>query len=213
MTFKRAPSIHDGSIAGVKTAKRLRSHFPDLARDALVASAILAYQRSRKTLRTGVFAEGRLDRLPSSEGQQIDLSHGTESYRLKVYAIGSWRYRVHLEGIAVGATMREEGNHAARLIIDGRVRRVIYDANDRGLRLEVDGHALRFGSQTAGEVRSGTPAVMVAVQVEVGDTVVPGQPLGLLEAMKMEIGFNAPVGGDDQGDPRSKGVSRLPQAT
>ena len=168
---------------------------PDLARDALVAAAILAYQRSRKTLRTGVFTDGRMDRLPSSEGQQIDLSYGTESYRLKVYAIGSWRYRVHLEGLAVGATMREEGDHAARLIIDGRVRRVIYDANDRGLRLEVDGHALHFGSQTAGEVRSGTPAVLVAVQVEVGDTVVPGQPLGLLEAMKMEIGFNAPVGG------------------
>ncbi len=54
---------------------------------------------------------------------------------------------------------------------------------------------MRFGSQTAGQVRSGTPAVVVAVQVAVGDTVTAGQPLGLLEAMKMEIGFNAPVGG------------------
>ena len=168
---------------------------PELARDALVAAAILAYQRNRRTLRKGVFADGRTDRLPSSEGQQIDLTHGTQSYRLKVYAIGSWRYRVHLEGVAVGATMREEGEHAARLEIDDRVRRVIFDANDRGLRLEVDGHPLRFGSQTAGQVRSSTPAVVVGVQVEVGQTVEAGQPLGLLEAMKMEIGFNAPVGG------------------
>jgi len=168
---------------------------PELARDALVAAAILAYQRNRRTLRKGVFADGRTDRLPSSEGQQIDLTHGTQSYRLKVYAIGSWRYRVHLEGVAVGATMREEGEHAARLEIDDRVRRVIFDANDRGLRLEVDGHPVRFGSQTAGQVRSSTPAVVVGVQVEVGQTVEAGQPLGLLEAMKMEIGFNAPVGG------------------
>jgi len=168
---------------------------PDLAQDGLVAAAILAYQRTRGTLRNGVFSDGRLDRMPSSVGQQIDLSFGTESYRLKVYAIGNWRYRVHLEGVAVGATMREEGDHAARLIIDDRVRRVIYDANDRGLRLEVDGYAMRFGSQTAGQVRSSTPAVVVAIQVEVGDTVAAGQPLGLLEAMKMEIGFNAPVGG------------------
>ncbi len=168
---------------------------PELAQDALVAAAILAYQRNRRTLRKGVFADGRTDRLPSSEGQQIDLTHGTQSYRLMVYAIGSWRYRVHLEGIAVGATMREESAHTARLEIDDRVRRVIFDANDRGLRLEVDGHALRFGSQTAGQVRSGTPAVVVSVQVEVGQTVEAGQPLGLLEAMKMEIGFNAPVGG------------------
>ncbi|MCP4908573.1 MAG: ATP-grasp domain-containing protein [bacterium] len=168
---------------------------PALAHDALVAAAILSYQRTRRTLRTGVFGDQGIDRLPSSEGQQIDLTFGSESYRFKVYAIGSWRYRVHLEGVAVGATMREEGEHAARLIIDDRVRRIFYDANDRGLRLEMEGHALRFGSQTAGQVRSGTPAVVVAIQVAVGETVEAGHPLGLLEAMKMEIGFQAPVRG------------------
>ena len=169
---------------------------PGLSRDALVAAAILAYQRTRATLRTGIFGgRGSGDRLPSSEGQQIDLTFGAESYRLKVYAIGSWRYRVHLEGIAVGATMREEGEHAGRLIIDDRVRRILHDANDRGFRLEVDGHPLRFGSQTAGQVRSGTPAVVVALQVEVGQSVAAGDSLGLLEAMKMEIGFQAPVAG------------------
>lgn len=167
----------------------------ELARDALVAAAILSYQRTRRTLRTGIFSDGRVDRLPSSEGQQVDLTFGAESYRLMVYAIGSWRYRVHLEGAAVGATMREQGEHSARLIIDDRVRRILYDANDRGLRLEVDGHPMRFGSQTAGQVRSGTPAVVVSIQVAVGDTVEAGQRLGLLEAMKMEIGFQAPVGG------------------
>lgn len=169
---------------------------PELARDALVAAAILSYQRGRATLRTGIFGgESSGDRLPSSKGQQIDLSFGSESYRLMVYAIGSWRYRVHLEGLAVGATMREEGEHAARLIIDDRVRRIQYDANERGLRLEVDGHPLRFSSQTAGQVRSGTPAVVVAIRVAAGDVVEAGQPLGLLEAMKMEIGFQAPVSG------------------
>jgi len=169
---------------------------PQLSQDALVAAAILSYQRTRATLRTGILG-GRsgFDRLPSSEGQQIDLTFGSESYRLKVYAIGSWRYRVHLEGTAVGATMREEGAHAGRLIIDDRVRRILHDSNDRGLRLEVDGHPLRFGSQTAGQVRSSTPAVVVAIQVEVGQCVAAGEPLGLLEAMKMEIGFQAPVAG------------------
>ncbi|MBW2423258.1 MAG: ATP-grasp domain-containing protein [Deltaproteobacteria bacterium] len=169
---------------------------PLLSRDALVAAAILAYQRTRATLRTGFFSgQGGLERLPSTEGQQIDLSFQGESYRLTVYAIGSWRYRVHLEGVAVGATMREEGAHAARLIIDDRVRRILYDSNDLGLRLEVDGHPLRFGLQTAGQVRAGTPAVVVSISVDVGDTIAVGQPLGLLEAMKMEIGFQAPVAG------------------
>jgi acetyl/propionyl-CoA carboxylase alpha subunit/acetyl-CoA carboxylase carboxyltransferase component len=169
---------------------------PPLARDALVAAAILSYQRSRERLRAGFFrGQGGSDRMPSSEGQQIDLSYGGESYRLKVYAIGSWRYRVHLDGVVVGAKMREEGAHAARLIIDDRVRRILYDASDLGLRLEVDGHPLRFGLQTAGQVRAGTPAVVVGLHVSVGDEVVAGQSLGLLEAMKMEIGFQAPVAG------------------
>ena len=174
----------------------LADSHPTLARDALVAAAILSYQRTRATLRTGIFsAQGTRDRLPSSHGQQVDLSFAGESYRMKVYAIGSWRYRVHLEGVAVGATMREEGTHAARFGIDDRVRRILYDANDLGLRLEVDGHPLRFGLQTAGQVRSSTPAVVVAIHVAVGDTVAVGQSLGLLEAMKMEIGFQAPVAG------------------
>ncbi|MBY0399877.1 ATP-grasp domain-containing protein, partial [Myxococcota bacterium] len=173
----------------------VESH-PELARDALVAAAILSYQHTRATLRTGVFSgQGVGNRLPASEGQQIDLSFAGESYRLKVYAIGSWRYRVHLDGIAVGAMMRELGSHAARLVIDDRVRRIHYDVNERGLRLEVDGHPLRFSSQTAGQVRAGSPAVVVGLHVEVGATVVAGQSLGLLEAMKMEIGFSAPVGG------------------
>lgn len=179
-----------------KDRENIAVSHPLLSRDALVAAAILTYQRTRATLRTGIFGgRGSANRLPSSQGQQVDLSFGGESYRLMVYAIGSWRYRVHLDGTAVGATMREEGRHAARLIIDDRVRRILYDANDRGLRLEIDGHPLRFGSQTAGQVRSGTPAVVVAIQVEVGETVRVGQRLGLLEAMKMEIGFQAPVAG------------------
>lgn len=176
--------------------KSLAESHPELARDALVGAAILSYQRTRATLRTGVFSgQGIGIRLPASEGQQIDLSFAGESYRLKVYAIGSWRYRVHLDGVVVAATMREEGAHAARLVIDDRVRRIHYDANDRGLRLEVDGHPLRFSSQTAGQVRAGSPAVVVALHVDVGATVSAGQSLGLLEAMKMEIGFQAPVAG------------------
>ena len=43
---------------------------------------------------------------------------------------------------------------------------LLHDSNDRGLRLEVDGHPLRFGSQTAGQVRSSTPAVVVAIPGE-----------------------------------------------
>ena len=170
----------------------------DEERDAFVAAAIIAYQRGRERVRDNFYADpAALSReaIPPAEGQRIDLTYDGESYELTVYAIGSWRYRVHLEGRAVGAEMREEGPHQARLIIDDRVRRIEYDTSDLGMRLEVDGDPYAYGLQTAGQVRSGTPAMVVAVHVAEGDTVEAGQPLGLLEAMKMEIGFQAPVSG------------------
>jgi acetyl-CoA carboxylase carboxyltransferase component/biotin carboxyl carrier protein len=96
----------------------------------------------------------------------------------------------------VAATMREEGAHRARLIIDERVRRIVYDSSSElGIRLELEGAPHRYGLQTAGQVRSGSPAMVVAIQVAEGERVSAGQPLGLLEAMKMEIGFQAPISG------------------
>ena len=175
-----------------------RPAFSENAHMALVAAAILAYQRQRALARLNFYADPTsllAGRVPPSQGQQIDLSYGNESYRLEVYAMGSWRYRVHLEGCAVTTSMREEGSHSARLVIDDRVHRVLYDATEMGLRIELDGHPHRFGWQTLGQVRSTTPSMVVAVHVKPGDWVVAGQALGLVEAMKMEIGFEAPVSG------------------
>ena len=167
-------------------------------RDALVAGAIVAYQRSRQQARDFFYSDTAAlsrERIPQNQGQQVDLSYAGQSYRLMVYAIGAWRYRVHLGDRAVAATLREEGAYRARLIIDERVRRIVYDLSDLGLRLEVDGQPYRYGLQTAGQVRSGSPAMVVAVYVEEGESVEAGQGLGVLEAMKMEIGFQSPVSG------------------
>ena len=166
--------------------------------DALVAAAVLAYQQARSDVRTNFYVDTTRitdDRIPASEGQQIDLSFEGESYRLKVYAIGSWGYRVHLDGRVVNATMREEGVQSARLALAGRTRRILYDRTETSLWIEVDGHPHRFGWQTLGRVSVATPAMVVAIHAKVGDRVELGEPLGLLEAMKMEIAFQAPVSG------------------
>ncbi|MDP6980633.1 MAG: biotin carboxylase N-terminal domain-containing protein [Myxococcota bacterium] len=169
-----------------------------LAQDSFVAASILAYQRRRAASRLNFYSDvSRIapERIPASRGQQIDVSYEGESYRTTVYATGAWRYRVHLDGCVVGAYMREEGDNRARLQIDDRVRRLLYDASDLGLRIEIDGHPYRYSWQTAGQVLSGTPAMVVAVHAKEGDTVQAGTPLGLVEAMKMEIAFHAPVSG------------------
>jgi acetyl-CoA carboxylase carboxyltransferase component/biotin carboxyl carrier protein len=165
---------------------------------ALVTAAILTYQRTRESVRINFYADTTSiapRRIPPSTGQEIDLLWSGESYRLRVFAMGAWRYRVHLDDRVVPVTLREEGEHSARLEIGERALRVLHDASDSDIRVEVSGRAYRFGSRGAGQVRAGSPAMVVAVNVQPGDRVRAGQPLGLLEAMKMEIGFEAPVAG------------------
>jgi acetyl/propionyl-CoA carboxylase alpha subunit/acetyl-CoA carboxylase carboxyltransferase component len=169
-----------------------------LAMPALVAASIVSYQRNRAHVRINFFSDPSqlgTARVSASQGQEIDLGFGGEQYRLHVFAVGSWRYRVHLEGRAVAARLREEGANMARLELGGRMYRVLYDIGDVGLRVEVEGRAFAFASQGAGQVRASAPAMVVAIHVAPGDTVAVGQRLGLLEAMKMEVGFDAPVAG------------------
>ena len=102
---------------------------------------------------------------------------------------------MHLDDRVVSATLREESEHSARIEFGDRVLRVLHDVSDAGLRVEVEGRAYAFSSDTAGQVRAGAPAMVVALHVEPGDTVAAGQLIGVLEAMKMEVGIDAPVAG------------------
>lgn len=163
---------------------------------ALLAAAILVYQRNRKIARLNFFADASsISRVPAGSGQEVELSCAGEQYEMRVYALGSWRYRVYLDGQSALAALREESEYTARLQMQGRVLRVLYDIDDAGLRVEVEGAAYAFSSSSAGKVRAGAPAMIVALQVQVGDSVEAGQALGVLEAMKMEVGFEAPVSG------------------
>ncbi len=173
-----------------------RSHDAGHDASALVTAAILTYQRNRANERLNFFADAsNLSRVGASQGQEIDLSYEGEQYRLQVFALGAWRYRVHLDSRVVGATLREEGAHTARLEIGDETLRILYDVGDVGMRVEVEGRAYAFSSQTAGQVRAGAPAMVVTIHVQPGDVVKGGQALGVLEAMKMEVGFDAPVAG------------------
>jgi len=166
--------------------------------EALVAAAVLAYQRARAAARANFYADASdiaPERIPPSNGQVVDLAYRGESYRLEVYAVGGWGYRVHLDARPLFVTFEEEGPHTGRLGVGDRGFHVVHDAADSDLRVEIEGHSHRFGRDTAGQVRAGTPAMVVALHVEAGQTVARGDTLGVLEAMKTEIRFEAPVSG------------------
>ena len=180
------------------THPALREGDATYAVPALCAAAVLSYQRSRDRARREILADpSHLSpaSVPASTGQHIDLSFRGESYELDVFAIGAWRYRVHLDGRVVPVSLRSDGPHRATLETGGRSLRLLFDHSDQGLRVEVEGHPYRFATGSAGHVRSGTPAIVVDLAVSPGDRVEAGANLGRLEAMKMEIGFDAPISG------------------
>jgi acetyl/propionyl-CoA carboxylase alpha subunit/acetyl-CoA carboxylase carboxyltransferase component len=168
------------------------------AAEALVLAAILSYQKIREQIRANFYADaGNIthDKIPASIGMDIDLSYQGTQPRVHVYASGQSQYRVHLDDRAVAAQLSVSGSHAARLKIAGQDLRVLYDISDASIRVEVEGRVHRFGRQTAGRVQAATPSMVVAIHVKEGQHVEAGQALGLLEAMKMEIRFDAPISG------------------
>jgi acetyl/propionyl-CoA carboxylase alpha subunit/acetyl-CoA carboxylase carboxyltransferase component len=175
-----------------------RSSIRKYAAEALVLAAIVAYQQKRQALTANFFADtGNVtpDKIPRSTGQQIELTYAGFQPQVHVYAHGLSRYRVHWDGRAVAAALSVSGSHAARLKIGGQDLRVLYDLSDATIRVEVEGRVHKFGRQTAGFVSVATPSLVVAIHVKDGERVEAGQALGLLEAMKMEIRFDAPISG------------------
>src|SRR4029078_10048839 len=68
-------------------------------------------------------------------------------------------------------------------------------AGPTGFLVEVDGTSHRISQDEAGLVRAGSPAVVVALPVAVGDEVEAGATLVVLESMKMETALRAPAAG------------------
>lgn len=189
---------------GVDTAwleRRLQSGFrvdEESQRDAMVLAAILAYQRSRAVARRNFFGDTsslELERVPRSTGQTVELGYQGGDYECHVLGVGSWRYQVALGKNRVSAELRALDDYTGVLEVAGQRRRVAFAADEAGLRVEVDGFPFAFSWHGAGRVRATTPALVVSMSVAVGDRVRADDVLGILEAMKMEIAFRAPISG------------------
>lgn len=175
-----------------------RAPTAEFAPEAFLLAAVLSYREARAALTASFFLDpGSIthDKIAPSDGLEFDLSYRGKQHRTRVFASGAARYRVHFDGRVVPVHLAVSTGNAARLQFDGRDLRVLYDVTDVHIRVEVEGHVHRFGRQTAGQVRANAPSMVVSLAVEVGSRVEAGDPLGMLEAMKMEIGFDAPVSG------------------
>ena len=134
------------------------------------------------------------DGLRAGRPRRIDLAELVPGYysllidgRSHTLAVAAWR-----SGAAGGP---HRGGAAGEA---GRVRHLLLDGvavtAETGRSPRVRGAAHAAAGQ-AGQVRAPMPGLVVAIQAEPGTAVVPGQPLIIMEAMKMQMEIRAPHAG------------------
>jgi len=176
----------------------------DVTRDAkraavaLVAAAITAC-KEQQAVELSAFkaaaARGRPD-VNDAIGQEVQLRFRGQRYELAVGQVGPSTYRVALAGASVVVHVQREGRTGIRITAnDGGSWRVLA-AIHRGIHsVEVDGSIFRIAHDEGGIIRAPSPAVVVAILVEPGATVAPGDRLAVIEAMKMETSIIADFAG------------------
>ena len=164
---------------------------------ALLAAAIEGHDSEEAIERERFYASARRGRPTASDDMHrvIELRHRGASYRLAVARLGPERYRVRVGSASIDVRFEHLGPFDRRLGVAGRSHRVILAASPPDQLVEVDGVAHRVSRDEGGLIRAPAPALVVAIPVAPGDEVEVGDPVVVLESMKMETTITAPFAG------------------
>ncbi|WP_231919905.1 ATP-binding protein [Microlunatus soli] len=169
---------------------------------ALVAAAIESYTEQERTeiahfLST---ARGGRPQLQHEPDRTIELKLRGVGYGVTVGQLGPDRHRVAITDTTgttstVVAELDRIDEVHRRLRIGELSYRLVTATHGPTQLIEVNGVAHRITRDEGGMMRSPTPALVVGTPVAVGDDVVAGAPVIVLESMKMETVLPAPVTG------------------
>ena len=164
---------------------------------ALIAAAVDAYEAEESLERAAFLASahGGRPRATHAIGRTVELSYQGQAYSLRVGQIGPRSYRIDGDSGELVVDVERLGEFERRLTLGGHRFQIVTVAGPTGFLVEVDGISHRISQDEAGLVRAGSPAVVVAVPVAVGDQVEAGATLVVLESMKMETALRAPTAG------------------
>ncbi|HYY10136.1 MAG TPA: biotin/lipoyl-containing protein, partial [Kineosporiaceae bacterium] len=164
---------------------------------ALVAAGIDAYDEAERAERSRFFltAHGGRPEARHEFGRTFDLKLRGSTHRVEVSQVGPHRYRVGVDGTTVDAVVEPLQDQTVRLTVEGSAHRVVTAAHAADHLVEVDGTVHRVTKDEGGVLRSPAPALVVSVNVAVGDEVAAGAPVVVLESMKMETVLPAPFAG------------------
>ncbi len=192
-------------------------HLPADDPISLLAAAVEAADEDQAAVQANFLAAAARGRpeLPAEVGHRLRLRARGGAYQTHVYCLGQGQYRVAVgpaaDGPSPAGAASPDGTSAGIAVVDvsvqrlgryeraitcgGRRYRIVAAAQGSRLLIEVDGVPHVINRDDGGKVRCPSPAFVVAVLVEQGDIVRAGDPLAVVESMKMETAVTAPQDG------------------
>jgi acetyl/propionyl-CoA carboxylase alpha subunit/acetyl-CoA carboxylase carboxyltransferase component len=185
-------------------------HLPAVDPISLLAAAVEAADADQDTVQANFLAAAARGRpeLPDEVGHRLRLRARGCCYQMHVYCLGQGDYRVAAgldgaspagdtpEGTAlVDLNVQRLGRYERAITCRGRRYRIVAASQGPRLLVEVDGVPYVITRDDGGQVRCPSPAFVVAVLVAEGDIVRAGDPLAVVESMKMDATITAPADG------------------
>ena len=162
--------------------------------ESLVFAAIHEYRRQRLDAIAGFFAAAQ-DGIPQNPQQPqpiaIDLRVDGSAISLLVHGLANSRYLVGPVDRLHVAHATFEGDSSGTLAIGSERHDIAYACGRNGITVEIDGASHTVELASGGAVKAPSAALVVQVNVQVGDRVDKGDRLMTLEAMKLEMPVHA----------------------
>jgi acetyl-CoA carboxylase carboxyltransferase component len=197
----------EGSHAEPSWIERLverSEHLPRRgAEAALLAAALFTYETELDAAKARFYTAANRGRpeVPREVGRSVELWHRGHPYLFRVSRLAPRLYRLEIDGRRLEVLAELPGRTGRRLTCGGRTWHAAVSLQGsarhpgRDLLVEIDGIPHRVAPDAGSIVRSPVPAVVVSLAVQEGDAVESGQPLVVLEAMKVETSVPAPAAG------------------
>jgi len=164
----------------------------------LLVAAAQAYEDDRAVAQAAFYAaatRGRPEQ-PADVGGRIELAYRGVSYRLEVDRVGQRTYSVRCGGATADVVVDALGSFERRITCGGRRHRLVIAPTGTGFRIEMDGGTHLVDREDGVVVGADRPALVAAILVAPGTQVAAGDPIAVLESMKMESTVTAPMAGE-----------------
>ncbi|QTD52505.1 ATP-binding protein [Sulfidibacter corallicola] len=188
--------IHTGWLDALNAAGGIRSGANREA--ALIAAGIEIYSRTLHQQRQEFFqtvSRGRPQRLPVASTAEVEMKLDGQSYKFEIRLVEPKYYQIVHEDRHFDVKMVWDSPQKARLYYNQTKYDCVVVPKQEDFLVEIDGATHFVAQDSGGLVKSNSPALVLKLNVEVGQEIFAGDALLSLEAMKMEMVMQSPASG------------------